>query len=129
MKSLLIAISLFCCLGFSSYAQDMRPTTSLVYPGIDGKLVYVPDNLGNKIPDFSNAGYKGGGVLIPNVFIREIVWPLPGNNADNVQAAIDRVCALPTDVTGFRGCVLLKMGIYELEKPIYIKASGVVLRG
>ena len=93
MKSLWIVIFLFCFHALSSYAQEMRPTTSLVYPGIDGKLVYVPDSLGNKIPDFSNAGYKGGGVLIPNVAIRETVWPLPGNNADNVQAAIDRVCA------------------------------------
>lgn len=129
MKSRLIAICLFFCHTLSSSAQDLPPTTSLVYPGVDGKLVYVADSLGNKIPDFSNAGYKGGGVPIPNVAIRETVWPLPGNNADNVQAAIDRVCALPLDGTGFRGCVLLKMGIYELEKPIYIKASGVVLRG
>jgi hypothetical protein len=96
---------------------------------VDGKLVYVADSLGNKIPDFSNAGYKGGGVSVPNVAIKETVWPLPGNNADNVQAAIDRVSVLPVDVNGFRGAVLLKMGIYELEKPIYIKASGVVLRG
>ena len=129
MKSRLIAICLFCCHTLSSYAQDMPPTTSLVYPGIDGKLVYVSDSLGNKIPDFSNAGYKGGGVPIPNVAIKETVWPLPGNNADNVQAAIDRVSALPLDATGFRGAVLLKMGVYELEKPIYIKASGVVFRG
>ncbi len=129
MKSRLIASCLFCCHTLSPYAQDMPPTTSLVYPGVDGKLVYVADSLGNKIPDFSHAGYKCGGVAIPNVAIKETVWPLPGNNADNVQAAIDRVSALPLDATGFRGAVLLKMGIYELEKPIYIKASGVVLRG
>ena len=30
--------------------------TTRVYPGIDGKLVYAPDSLGNIIPDFSNAG-------------------------------------------------------------------------
>ena len=46
-------------------AQDIAPTTSLVYPGADGKLVYVADSLGNRIPDFSNAGYKGGGVPLP----------------------------------------------------------------
>jgi hypothetical protein len=107
----------------------MPPGTSLVYPGVDGKLVYVADSLGNKIPDFSNAGYKGGGISIPYVAVKETVWPLPGNNADNVQAAIDRVSALPPDAIGFRGAVLLKMGTYELEKPIYIKASGVVIRG
>ncbi|MCX6161935.1 MAG: hypothetical protein NTV87_11485, partial [Ignavibacteriae bacterium] len=56
--------------------QDIPPTTSLVYPGTDGRLVYVADSLGNKIPDFSNAGYKGGGVPIPYVAIKATVWPV-----------------------------------------------------
>src|SRR6186713_2337058 len=106
-----------------SNAQDLPPTTSLVFPGTDGKLVYVADSLGNKIPDFSNAGYNGGGTPIPYVPIKVTVWPLPGNNADNVQAAIDRVSAMQQDASGFRGAVLLKMGTYLLEKPVYIKAS------
>lgn len=112
-----------------SIAQDMPPTTSLVYPGLDGKLVYIADSLGNRIPDFSNAGYKGGGVSIPHIAVKETIWPLPGNNADHLQAAIDRVSALPLDPNGFRGTILLKMGRYELEKPVTIKASGVVIRG
>ena len=110
-------------------AQDIPPTTSLVYPGTDGKLVYEADSLGNRIPDFSNAGYKGGGVPIPYVAVSETVWPLLGDNSANIQAAIDRVSALAPDASGFRGAVLLKMGTYELEKPLFIKASGVVLRG
>ena len=129
MKSCLIAAFFFCCYILSSHAQDLPPATSLVYPGIDGKLVYVTDSLGNKIPDFSNAGYKGGGVAIPYVPIKETVWPVKGDNVSNVQAAIDRVSALPLDAHGFRGTVLLKMGFYQLDKPLYIKASGVILRG
>jgi len=129
MKSRLTAAFFFCCHVLSSHAQDLPPTTSLVYPGIDGKLVYVADSLGNKIPDFSNAGYKGGGVAIPYVPIKETVWPVKGDNVANVQAAIDRVSALPLDSYGFRGTVLLKMGFYQLDKPLYIKASGVILRG
>ena len=109
--------------------KDIPPTTSLVYPGTDGKLVYVADSLGNKIPDFSNAGYKGGGISIPYVAIKETIWPVLGDNSDSIQAAIDRVSALPLDANGFRGAVLLKMGLYNLEKPITISASGVVLRG
>lgn len=116
-------------LGSNIQFQDIPPTTSLVYPGTNGRLVYVADSLGNKIPDFSNAGYKGGGVPIPYVAIKKIVWPVMGDNSVNIQAAIDSVSALPPDASGFRGAVLLKMGEYELEKPIYIKASGVVLRG
>jgi hypothetical protein len=38
-----------------------------VYPGPDGKLVYNADEQGNTIPDFSHAGYRGGGAPIPSV--------------------------------------------------------------
>jgi hypothetical protein len=124
-----IALSFLLFAFYSALAQDIAPTTSMVYPGGDGKLVYVPDSIGNRIPDFSNAGYKGGGVAIPNVAIKETVWPVRGDNSTNIQAAIDRVSSLPLDASGFRGTVLLKMGYYNLEKPLYIKASGVVLRG
>src|SRR6187431_1368776 len=82
---------------FSVKAQDIPPTSSLVYPGVDGKLVYVADSLGNKIPDFSNAGYKGGGVSIPHVQAKAVVWPLPGDNSDHLQKVIDSVSALPID--------------------------------
>jgi len=120
----LLFVNIFLC-----QAQDLLPTASLVYPGTDGKLMYIPDSLGNTIPDFSNAGYKGGGVPIPYVAVKATVYPVLGDNADSIQAAIDRVSALPPDASGFRGAVLLKMGMYQLDKPIYIRASGVVLRG
>jgi hypothetical protein len=131
MRNRIFSITvLLCCLNaFISNAQDLPPATSLVYPGIDGKLVYIADSVGNKIPDFSNAGYKGGGVPIPYVPVKAIVWPVTGDNTGRIQAAIDSVSALAPDRSGFRGAVLLKMGKYELEKPIFIKASGVVLRG
>src|SRR5512137_2028054 len=113
-----ICISLiFSMSGIFAGAQDLLPTTTLVYPGTDGKLVYVADSLGNKIPDFSNAGYKGGGVAIPYVPNKITVWPVLGDNSVNIQAAIDKVSALPLDASGFRGAVLLKMGYYRLEKP------------
>src|SRR5690606_31455059 len=71
----IILLSAFYLNTFFINAQDLPPTTSLVYPGTDGKLVYVADSLGNRIPDFSYAGYKGGGVRIPHVPVKEIVWP------------------------------------------------------
>jgi hypothetical protein len=115
--------------GVLSPAQDIPPTTSLVFPGTDGQLVYIADSLGNRIPDFSNAGYKRGGVPVPYVATKEVVWPVLGDNSANIQAAIDRVSALPPDASGFRGAVLLKIGMYPLEKCVNIKTSGVVLRG
>src|SRR5436190_1629410 len=109
--------------------QDLNPTASKVYPGGDGKLVYVPDEQGNTIIDSSHAGYGGGGVPIPTVPVKEIIWPVAGDNTENVQAAIDRVSALPLDKSGFRGAVVLRAGYYRMATPINIKASGVVLRG
>src|SRR3954466_13011431 len=108
---------------------DLPPTTSRVYPGPDGKLVYIADEQGNTIPDFSHAGYDGGGKPIPSVPVKETVWPVAGDNTGNLQAAIDRVSALPLDKGGFRGAVLIKMGYYKMATPLKIEASGVVLRG
>jgi len=110
-------------------AENLPSFTSMVYPGIDGKLVYVPDEHGNVIPDYSYAGYGGGGIALPYVQVRETVWPVEGDNAGNIQEAINRVSKLPLDANGFRGAVLIKKGYYKLFKPIHISSSGVVLRG
>ena len=113
----------------AAQVADIPPTVSRVYPGPDGKLVYVPDEQGNTIPDFSYAGYGGGGLPIPTVPVKETVWPVVGDNTANIQAAIDKVSALPLDKFGFRGAVLIKMGYYKMATPLQIQASGVVLRG
>ncbi|MBT4485545.1 MAG: peptidoglycan-binding protein, partial [Candidatus Latescibacteria bacterium] len=125
---------IICCAvltSFTAAAQTVEAQnySSLVYPGIDGKLVYLPDEKGNIIPDFSHAGYKNSGVSIPFVPVKEILWPVEGDDSPNIQSAIDRVSNLPSDEYGFRGAVLLKMGYYELASPLRISASGVVLRG
>ncbi len=113
----------------AAQVADLPPTVSRVFPGTDGKLVYAPDEQGNTILDFSHAGYGGGGAPIPSVPTKETVWPVAGDNTANLQAAIDRVSALPLDQNGFRGAVLVKMGYYKMETPVRIEASGVVLRG
>ena len=109
--------------------EDLAPTASRVYPGVDGRLAYVPDDQGNTIHDASHAGYRGGGVAIPTVPVRETIWPVAGDNTQHVQAAIDRVSARPPDAVGLRGAVLLRSGYYRIATPLRIQASGVVLRG
>jgi hypothetical protein len=106
-----------------------RDHTSLVYPGPDGKLAYKPDEFGNYVPDFSHAGYMGGGVRLPDVPVKTKVKPAADNSAPIIQQAIDEVSQLPVDADGFRGAVLLERGLYNLDEPIRISASGVVLRG
>jgi hypothetical protein len=109
--------------------QDLAPTASRIYPGIDNKLVYVPDEQGNTVIDSSHAGYGGGGVPIPTVPVRETIWPVVGDNTENIQTAIDKVSARTPDAGGFRGAVLLRAGYYRMATPLKIQASGVVLRG
>ena len=94
--------------------QDLAPIASRVYPGADGKLVYVPDEQGNTIIDSSHAGYAGGGVAIPTVPVVETVWPTLGDNTENIQAAINKVSSRSLDASGFRGAVLLKAGYYRM---------------
>lgn len=103
--------------------------SKIVYPGKDGKLIYVPDENGNTIPDFSNCGYMGGAVKLPDVPVRATVGPGEGDAGSIIQAAIDKVSAMTPDKGGFRGTVLIKKGTYRINEPLRIKTSGVVLRG
>ncbi|SDC05603.1 S-layer homology domain-containing protein [Paenibacillus sp. UNCCL117] len=103
--------------------------SSVAYLGEDGKLAYVPDYKGNRVLDFSHAGYKGGGVKLPDVQARIAVEPGEGDDTARIQAAVDQVSKLPLSADGFRGAVLLKKGRYEIGGKLTITASGVVLRG
>jgi hypothetical protein len=93
-----------------------------------GKLVYAHSDRGDRIADYSFAGYKGGGVALPTVAAKRTVTPSGQDDTAAIQHAIEEVSALPlTD--GFRGAVELAPGVYHCAKPLTIAASGVVLRG
>ena len=100
----------------------------IAHPGKDGRLVYTPDYRGNRVPDFSMVGYRNG-MEIPFVPVKLELEPQVGDDTERIQAAIDAVSAMPQDKEGFRGAVLLKRGIYEIESTLNINASGVLLRG
>ena len=96
----------------------------------EGKLIYQTTPKGDRIMDFSSAGYMGGGVAFPNVTVKRTIRPL-GNGGDDVaviQATIDAVAALPLE-NGFRGAILLEPGTYNCSRTIRISANGIVLRG
>ncbi len=95
----------------------------------NNRLTYISDREGNRIPDFSHAGYRGGGVPYPEVPVKEILDPVSGNNAAQIQQALNRVGNLPLDENGIRGAVKLNPGIYTISQPLFIRRSGVVLRG
>lgn len=102
---------------------------SAVGVGPDGRLTYARDELGNRIPDFSQCGYRGGDAEIPTIPARILVIPLDGDDGKRIQAAIDHVAALPLDENGFRGAVQLAPGEFQIEKQLIIRDSGIVLRG
>jgi hypothetical protein len=126
MGRLALVVLTVALLGRSAHAAD--PAARFVYPGASGRLVYVPDARGDRVPDFSHAGY-GGGAAIPEVPVRVVVPVAAGDGTARLQATIDSVSALEPDANGFRGAVLLPAGRYEVAGQLRIGASGVVLRG
>jgi hypothetical protein len=94
-----------------------------------GKLAYKtlgPE--GDRIMDFSHAGYRGGGVALPVVPVVEMVGPSGGDDGAAIQAALDAAAKRPL-AEGVRGAVLLKPGTFNLGTTLQLNASGVVLRG
>lgn len=122
----LLAVAPSCAPAKSAEIEAGRP---LVYLDKSGTLVYVADAKRNVIPDFSNAGYGGGGVAIPRLPVKAVVEPGPGDDGGRIQAAIDRVSRMEPGAGGHRGAVLLRKGDYQIAGTLRVSAGGVVLRG
>ncbi len=129
MKTCALLMSIWVMMVTAALAA--APTSRLVAPGADGRLVYTADERGNTIPDFSRSGYMGGGVALPELPVRKRLEPVAGDGDDTarIQAAIDEVSALKPTAEGIRGVVLLGRGTYRVGGKLEIKQSGVVLRG
>ena len=69
------------------------------------------------------------GRRFPHVPVKAVVEPGPGDDAERIQAAIDRVSRMKPDANGHRGAVLLRKGQYQIAGTLRISAGGVVLRG
>jgi hypothetical protein len=126
------AFLLVCAIAFIAVSVSAQSSNLVELDG--DTLVYTPfavegqSNAVNIIPDFSYAGYKGGGVAIPTVPVVQTLSPSGGDDTGAIQAAIDYAESLPVDGNGFRGAVLLQAGQYNIDQ-LFIEKSGVVLRG
>ncbi|MFC1552621.1 hypothetical protein ACFL6P_08680 [Candidatus Latescibacterota bacterium] len=109
--------------------RDPDGYASIVYPGYNGKLEYVPDEMGDVVPDYSYSGFKLCAEPIPLVPVKITLRAQSGDNLPNIQGAIDKISTFAPDNAGFRGAVLLKRGYYEVHDEIRLHTSGVVLRG
>jgi hypothetical protein len=124
-----IVCSLFVLAAVAVSRGAEQAKSEWVSAGAHGQLVYKSTDAGDRIMDFSHAGYMGGGVALPTVPVKRTVKPSGGeDDVTAIQAAIDEVSALPL-VKGFRGAVLLAPGVYSCPRPLSVAASGVVLRG
>lgn len=110
-------------------ALTHKPYSQWVYPGGDGKLVYKTTAAGDRIMDFSYAGYMGGGVALPSAPIRRTVHPSGGpDDTQLIQSAVDAVAAMPSK-NGLHGTILLAAGDFTCAGTIYIPAGGIILKG
>ncbi len=101
LRTIILALAATVACTAQTYESD------IVFTGDDGRLQYVSDAEDNRIPDFSVAGYQGGGVPLPVVPTSRTIGPVEGDDTASIQAAIDEVEALAPDVDGFRGAVAL----------------------
>lgn len=103
-------------------------TTKWAHVDTTGRLAYATLPTGERLLDFSNAGYGGGGVAIPRLPVKQNVAPSGADDTSAIQSAIDAVSQLPL-TAGVRGAVLLAPGAFHVSATLTIKASGVALRG
>lgn len=125
LRKLLFLISFFFIIPLISIAQF---SSEILYYEND-RLTYVSDADGNRIPDFSHAGYRGGGVPIPDVPVVVTINPVSGDNTQHIQNAINSLRNIPLDQNGIRGAVKLNPGEYHINGNLFINISGIVLRG
>ena len=58
--------SRFLFVGDEGIEPPLLTNSSLVFPGTDGHLVYMPNAQGDVIPNFSMVGYQTGDVPLPD---------------------------------------------------------------
>ena len=79
--------------------------------------------------DFSHAGYRGGGMPLPQPSATILVTPGPGDDTTRIMAAVRAVERRAPDADGRRGVVQLSAGDFQVEGQIRLSVGGVVLRG
>ena len=129
MPKLLTSLLIAALLAPAATAQAGWSSEIVSPTGEQGRLVYVSDAEGNRVPEFSRAGYGGGGVPLPDVPTVETVGPAEGDDTASIQAALDAVAARAPDANGIRGAVELAAGTYNVSGTLRLRESGVVLRG
>jgi hypothetical protein len=115
-RMLAVAV-LFASVTYISSAQTRTKTSQWAHLDHAGKLKYRPLSNGDRIFDFSYAGYMSGGVALPAVPAQRTVRPWGDDDSVAIQTVIDEVSRLPA-VKGFRGCRASDSGPLSLRDDI-----------
>ena len=93
---LVLALALLAAFAAAGVGDLPAAQSEWVRRGADGRLDYKTTPAGDRIMDFSYAGYMGGGVPLPDVPVVRTVKP-SGRDDDTpiIQAAIDDIGKLP----------------------------------
>lgn len=118
MRKSLFAITLLAAVFAACEKEEGLPE----YPKGNGEIPYVyPDKNGDQIPDFSHVGYHWGEEEPPAVpVVKTLTSPGTKDATEMIQKALD-------ECEG--GAVFLAKGTYNVSGTLYIRKSGVVLRG
>ncbi len=124
---LLLAATVF-AVAFAHPADTAAHYSRWVQPAADGKLAYAVTKNGDHIVDFSYAGYRGGGVALPNAPVVQTLTPSGADDTAALQSALDRLAPIAAKASAPQA-LLLAPGVFHLSAPVTISASNVVLRG
>ena len=125
----LIRITIICFMTLVTISAKAQYESSILFYNDSNQLVYISDEEGNHIPDFSYVGYKNGEEPLPNIEVVLEISPISGDNTTHIQAAIDEVEAFPLNEDGHRGALLLLPGEYPVSGQLIVNKGGVVIRG
>ncbi len=125
-KPIALFLPVFFIAGVALAADPQSPWAHV--GGSGGKLAYQTLPTGDRIMDFSHAGYMGGGARLPTVPVKKTVRPSGRDDTAAIQAAIEAVAIL-APVNGIRGAVLLDGAKFDCGGTLTIGAGGIVLRG
>jgi hypothetical protein len=95
----------------------------------NGNLIYLADERGNRLPDYSYCGYGASNREVPVLMPTVAVKAPEGDATQVLQQAIDEMALRVPDKNGHRGVILLKEGTYRVSGSLRIRVSGIVLRG
>src|ERR1700744_1966321 len=131
--SLLTQRCVFCIAAFAIGAHGVAakrsaPMSKWARAGSSGRLEYGTLSAGDRIVDFSYAGYGGGGVSLPTVPVKRSVTPSGQDDSASIQSALDEISKLPL-IEGVRGALVLGKGTFHCSSTLRLNADGVVIRG